>query len=376
VGKLAERGNHRVDGRVARLALLLAIGVFACGSLAASAQADEPSIESVSASQITSKQATLDATIDPGGLETKYEFWVTYFDCQNTPPGDAECESISVGRRGEGEIPAGSTGYDVSTSLVHLEPGYSYTYWVIAGNTAGKTESAYQKFKALASPVVESESASGLAPNSPTLEAQINPEGQAVRYQFQLVANPSEFASELECPESERGPLSCGIPVSGALPLGYLPASSKGQTVSLDLASTGVTLKVGSTYHYRVVVAPVKPTEDTIEWEGPPAVGPDQEFTVGEDGISPAVDTGPSGTGLSGSGSGDNDSKDQGLNGGKTSSGSTSPGSSGPKWPIYPVPPGHKGHGKHHHPKHRHKHKHRHRKDRRSTAAKRRHHKD
>src|SRR5581483_7022908 len=50
----------------------------------------------------------------------------------------------------------------------------------------------------LAPPSIEGESVSGQAPNPITLEARIDPKGQAVRYQFQLVADPGEYASEID----------------------------------------------------------------------------------------------------------------------------------------------------------------------------------
>jgi hypothetical protein len=52
------------------------------------------------------------------------------------------------------------------------------------------------------------------------------------------------------------------------------------QPVHLDLASAGVTLKPGTTYHFRVIAAKAIPTEDTIEWGPPTVLGGDQAFTT------------------------------------------------------------------------------------------------
>jgi hypothetical protein len=267
-----------------RSALLVVLSILALGPVSAVAEASsQPSISSESASGITSRRAAVQAQINPGGLETTWEVWVQYANCQNTPPGAGACDSVTVGKRGEGTISAGSTDQTVGVTLTHLEPGYSYTYWFVARNAAGEIEGTGQSFTALPSPVIAGESASGATGNDAKLEAQINLEGQNVRYQFQLVKNTSEYASELECPEPGKS-VCVGTHVAGVLPIGlvwgHLENPLAAQPVSLDLESAGVKLEPGTTYHYRVIAAPSVPSEDTIEWEGPPVYGADQTFTT------------------------------------------------------------------------------------------------
>jgi hypothetical protein len=137
-------------------------------------------------------------------------------------------------------------------------------------------------------PSIESESVSNITPTDATLGAEINlheaPAG--VYYQFQLVTDPSEYASEILCPPTlEPGYSGCiGPQGSGALPIGFLPGNTlqPGATLTagLDLANAGVTLQPGTTYHYRVLAARAVQTEDTIEWEPPTAYGADQTFTT------------------------------------------------------------------------------------------------
>jgi hypothetical protein len=134
-------------------------------------------------------------------------------------------------------------------------------------------------------PVIDSESASKITATDATLEAFINsqeaPAGDF--YQFQVAANPSELASEIACPSRLVGYSGCmGTPTPGALPIGFHPSSFEHleRAVSLDLANAGVTLKPGTTYHYRVLVARRIFTEDTIDWEPPTVYGPDQTFTT------------------------------------------------------------------------------------------------
>ncbi len=273
------------------LALLsaLLLGSFCAGALA---DGSPPSIESLSATQISSKRAVLNATIDPNGLETTYEFWIEFADCQNTPPGDAQCESISIQKVGEGHIAAGSTPETVVAAYSHLFPEYEYGYWVVAKSAAGETRSSgAHKFTALPAPAVDSESTSAVIASDAMLEAQIDPKGQAVYYQFQVVANPDEYASEIEC-SPKQGPLSCGIASTpGALKIGYLPAGSEAKIVSIDLAQAGATLAPNTTYHYRVLVAPVVQTEDTTQWAGPPVAGPDETFKTATAGLAPKIES-------------------------------------------------------------------------------------
>ena len=105
-------------------------------------------------------------------------------------------------------------------------------------------------------------------------------------YQFQLVKEPSEYASEILCP-AKLPPATdgcAGTQSASALPIGFLPGNTAQPGVDLsailDLASAGVTLKPGTTYHYRVLVARRVQTEDTIQWEAPTVYGADQTFTT------------------------------------------------------------------------------------------------
>jgi len=145
-------------------------------------------------------------------------------------------------------------------------------------------------------PAVEGESVSHVSPTDATLEAQIDVEGleHGAYYQFQVVENTSEYLPELACPEpsvQSDGNGGCGIPgpgggqhTPGALPIGFIPSNtmepSKSASVSLDLAAGGMTLQPGTTYHYRVLAVARVQSEDTVDWVGPPAAGPDQTFTT------------------------------------------------------------------------------------------------
>jgi alpha-tubulin suppressor-like RCC1 family protein len=113
-----------------------------------------PVIESESATNISSTNATLNSTIETGGLYTGYWFQIdtnssyhfTQAVCPFEFPGDAQCESIVAGEPlppGLVEpqpqyIPAGSGERSVSLDLASigatLEPSTTYHYRVIAAN--------------------------------------------------------------------------------------------------------------------------------------------------------------------------------------------------------------------------------------------------
>jgi hypothetical protein len=78
----------------------------------ASATGAEPTIVSESATNVAEHDVTLEAQIDPNGLETTYEFWIESANCQPGP-----CDSISVDSVGHGDIAAGSTDQRVSIEL-------------------------------------------------------------------------------------------------------------------------------------------------------------------------------------------------------------------------------------------------------------------
>jgi len=153
---------------------------------------------------------------------------------------------------------------------------------------------------ALASPpTIEGESVSEVNVSDATLEAVVDPGNleAGAYYQFQLVADPSEYWPEVTCPEqSPEGPeIQCLGPYGtidgpppeadiqrrpGDLPTLRLNGGAEGVPVSLRLSTVGRTLQPGTTYHYRVLAVEAVQSVDSIIWEPPPTYGPDQTFTT------------------------------------------------------------------------------------------------
>jgi hypothetical protein len=202
------------------------------GHLFTTAPASAPSIQGESVSNITPTDATLQAQINPEGLETTYEVWVGALPCVEEA-GPERCEEDKI----VGTIPAGFSAQQVSVDIAkashQLKPNSPYLYSFRATNMDGTTYGANNEFKTAAEspPVIDSVSVSHLTPTDATLEAQINSEGLSTLYQFRLT-----YTRCRECMSP-----TYNIP----LPSGLLLGSFQDQSVSVDLNSVGVTLKPG-----------------------------------------------------------------------------------------------------------------------------------
>jgi hypothetical protein len=202
------------------------------GHLFTTAPASAPSVEGESVSNITPTDATLEAKINPEGLETTYEVWVGALPCV-VEEGPEACEEDKVA----GTIPAGFSAQQVSVDIAkashQLKPDSAYLYSFRATNMDGTTYGANKEFKTAAAspPVIDSVSVSHLTPTDGTLEGQINSEGLSTMYEFRMT-----YTRCRECMSP-----TYNIP----LPSGLLLGSFQDQSVSVDLNSVGVTLKPG-----------------------------------------------------------------------------------------------------------------------------------
>jgi hypothetical protein len=234
-----------------------------------------PTVQNLSATEITDETATLEVQVNPENSETEYE--VVIADPCGGPP---DC-ILSSGKI----IPPSGREYvriELAGKELHLEPNTTYEYWIIAKNTDAQKVEVHETFTTLKAPSIDSESATDITEHDAILEAKINTQGQDVYYQFQIVKNSSELLPELACPTERSAELCLGSPAtSGALPIGFLLAAPADGSVGVDLErERGVTLQPETTYHYRVIAVRAPMSEDTITWQGPPAYGADQTFTT------------------------------------------------------------------------------------------------
>jgi hypothetical protein len=275
----------------ATIAAGLAVAVLPAAALAAS-----PAKVQIEPAEQTPTGFKLNAKVNPEGSATTY-----YFIYKQA--GEVECEDLEGcgPETPHGGPLNGDTQQEVQAEVTGLTPGPNYVYWLIARNAFSEdVRSASLGFTTPPPPPsIEGESVSHVTSTDATLEAQIDVEGlkHGADYQFQIVQSPSEYASELICPSTRpQGHEICVGPQSpGAAPIGFVPSDEAGplksSEVSLDLAGAGITLKPGTTYHYRVIAARAVQTEDTIQWEGPTVYGADQTFTTPSAGTAPVIDS-------------------------------------------------------------------------------------
>jgi len=133
-----------------RLVLVAALGAALGAAVlpAASLASLPPVIGAESVSEVSESSAILEAQINPEGLDTTYEFWLQYAACQ-TNTGGASCDAIVVKKVGDGSIRGTGGAQTVRADLSSLQPGYTYSYWVIASNSAGTKEAPSETFKTL-----------------------------------------------------------------------------------------------------------------------------------------------------------------------------------------------------------------------------------
>jgi len=156
--------------------------------------------------------------------------------------------------------------------------------WLIVVGSVALMSSIAAAAAAAEPPTIEKESVSGITSTNAILEAQISPHSEeGAQVQFQLVTDPEEYLSEIFCPypPPESTPLCLGEYAEGVLPIRYV--FEEAHQTKLNLSKNGVTLTPNTLYHYRILAATAIFGEDTIEWEPPIIIGPDQTFTTLEE---------------------------------------------------------------------------------------------
>jgi hypothetical protein len=134
---------------------------------------------------------------------------------------------------------------------------------------------------AAAAPSVDSEWASSVTEHDATLNAQINPNGAAASYFFEIDTIRSDNFTHPNCPFGPCASITVGPPLPSGLiepPLEEIPPAA-GQSVSVDMVRIGATLEPGTTYFYRVVA------HEAFSDSSPTVYGVEQSFTT----LSPDV---------------------------------------------------------------------------------------
>jgi hypothetical protein len=230
---------ERHAGRRTGFAVFAAMCCLAWGLSASAQAASPPSVFDESVSGITEHDATLEASINPNGLETSYRFRL---ESGCLPP--RECLVITTYPLPSGKIPASSEAHPVSLDLnsagVTLDPYTEYRYSLEVTSSGGTTEGPGHFFTTApaSAPSIQGESVSNITPTDATLQAQINSEGLETTYEVWVGALP--------CVVEEAGPERCEEDkIAGTIPAGF-----SAQQVSVDIAKASHELKPNSSYLY------------------------------------------------------------------------------------------------------------------------------
>jgi hypothetical protein len=236
-----------------------------------------PKVEKASVSDVTETEATLHATINPGGLPTEYR--LEYISQQQWEEKGESFANAPVA--GEGTLPKGAEGVEVSAPALGLEPGTKYRFRAFAENAKGIDE-AERSFK--------------------TAEEVVDfgdcPSNEAFRTGLSALL-PDCRAYELVTPPNTNGRPPSGVGFSGV----YFPtleASPDGNRASFLIEGGLIPGNEGAGAFNGDLYLATRSTEGwTSEVTGPSgkeAIGPqpgstspDQTFSFWEDPLAPAV---------------------------------------------------------------------------------------
>jgi hypothetical protein len=195
----------------------------------------EPPLVTVgSPTGVTSRQATLNGTVNPQGTEAPSS---TEWHFEYSLDGGSSWESTAVQDAGAGTSPV-----PVSAQITGLHSAEEVQDRLVATNQAGgTTTSTIQTFTtaAFGPPQASTDAATDVATQEARLGARINPEGQATTYHFEY-GTTIAYGADAPVPDGEID--------SGRV---VVPASA-------HIAS----LTPGTTYHYRIVATNATGTTD------------------------------------------------------------------------------------------------------------------
>ena len=192
----------------------------------------------------TQSSATLNGTVEPGGVPTTHCFfeWGTTTSYGN----GAKCE--------QGEVLAGSGKDQVSAKIVGLTSGATYHYRLVASNANDVNGSidqpSFGQDLTFGPPVIERASVLEASATETVLQAQLDPNDLATRVRIEYGTEAGAYTR--------------------SMPEVNVDAAGAGQTATFEL--TG--LEPGVTYHYRVVA------ENVLGEGAEAAIGPDQTFAT------------------------------------------------------------------------------------------------
>jgi hypothetical protein len=196
-----------------------------------------PRVDSTSASGETKTTATLQAQIDPDGVDTTYHFEYGTTSAYGT--------SAPIPAGGVG---AGMSDQAASVEVTELQAGVTYHYRVVAVNAASTTSGPDETFTTIPPARIDSVTISNLTAGRATVNALIDPLGTDTTYHVEYGTSTSYGAS-------------------APIPDGDIGAGNGDQTIVQQLSP----LTANTTYHLRVVatnpLGTVRSTDHTFVYD-------------------------------------------------------------------------------------------------------------
>ena len=178
-----------------------------------------PQATTVPASGVTATEATLKASINPGGAPTSYYF-------EYGPVGGPLTKVPAVPK----EVGSGRGAIAVSETVTGLTESQKYQYRVVATNSEESVQGEFLPLGMLTRPTVTTEAAEAVEGTEAVLTGTIEPHGQESTYLFEYGTTPS-YGESVPPAEEEIG----------------------GGTASVPTAEAVAELEPETTYHYRLV---------------------------------------------------------------------------------------------------------------------------
>jgi hypothetical protein len=194
--------------------------------------AGSPTASTKPATGVTESGATLNGSVEAGGLETKYYFEYGTSESYGTKTAEASAGS-------------GEASVEESKTLTGLTLGSTYDYRITATNADGTSHGANQKFTPSGKPTDETQAATSIGEKTATLKGTVNPKGTETKYYF------------------EYGPTT-------AYGTKTAEASAGAGTSNVEETKAISGLSIDTTYHYRIVASNTNGTTD----------GADKAFTT------------------------------------------------------------------------------------------------
>jgi hypothetical protein len=203
------------------IAAVVLIALVPAGAWAASSTAsnkESPTATTNAPVAVTPTTARLVGTVNPNGRSTSYLFmWGP------TTPYASRTALTSAG--------SGSSDQSVSADISGLTPSTTYHFQIVAGNDKGTSYGTDRTFTTLPPPpLVTTGTATAISQTSATLSANINPNGSAATYHFE-VGPTTGYGSDWPASDAQAG------------------SDSVSHTLTQALSG----LLAGTAYHYRAV---------------------------------------------------------------------------------------------------------------------------